>query len=98
MARSPCEFQEHFLKIRLQIFSKTAIRTKSVRERTKTKVTEEEVEPSFSDELEGDDGEGDEEEKAKSVSPLFHLFELTVTCCLISERTSSSPFVRASVS
>ncbi|KIM48817.1 hypothetical protein M413DRAFT_21133 [Hebeloma cylindrosporum] len=42
-----------------------SIRTKLARQSTKTKVEEEEVEPSFSDELETDNGEGDEEDTAK---------------------------------
>jgi hypothetical protein len=54
-----------------------------VRESTKTQVKEEEIEPNFSDELEGDEGEGEEEEKTKLTSSLF-FFELNITaiCCL----------------
>lgn len=53
-----------------------------MRESTRIKVKEE-IELGFSDELEDDDGEGSEDEKAKLTSSLF-FFELNITvlCCL----------------
>lgn len=62
--------------------NETAIRAKPVRESTKTQVKEEGIEPNFSDELEGDDAEGEEEEETKLTLSLF-FFELNITAiCL----------------
>jgi hypothetical protein len=76
-SEAPVSSRISSLRFQLYITFEAAPRIKPVQSNTRTKVKEEEIEPNFSDELEGTDREDDEEGETKSISSLSYLFELT---------------------